>query len=50
MVQEQHRALAQPLLLGGIQAIEDWQVLQHGVPLSTAHGMTGKDALAAPGA
>ena len=49
VLQKQHRALAQTLLLGSIQAIENRQVLPDGRPLLGSHGVAGKEALAAPG-
>ena len=49
-MQKQYGAFAQALLFGVIQAIEDRQLLQYGLPLRAADGITGKDALATPGA
>jgi len=50
VMEKQHSTFAQALLFGVIQAIEDRQVLQYGLPLRAADGMTGKDTLATPGA
>jgi hypothetical protein len=50
VVQKQYGAFTQALLFGATQAIEDRQLLHDGLPLRTADGVTGKDALATPGA